>query len=55
MMKLFKKKSPVEKLNQKYAKLMKEAHQLSSVDRRKSDAKVSEAEAVLNQIKELEG
>lgn len=52
---LFKKKSPKEKLNQKYVKLLKEAHQLSTVDRRKSDEKVAEAEAVLNQLKELEG
>ena len=54
-MRLFKKKSPKEKLNEKYAKLLKEAHQLSTVDRRKSDEKVAEAEAVLNQLKELEG
>ena len=50
---LFKKKSPVEKLQEKYRKLLAEAHTLSQRDRRASDLKMAEAEAVAQQIEEL--
>ncbi len=40
---LFKKKSEVEKLEEKYAKLLEEAYALSKTDRSASDAKASEA------------
>ncbi|MDG1333711.1 MAG: Lacal_2735 family protein [Crocinitomicaceae bacterium] len=55
MFKLFKKKTELEKLNDQYAKLMKEAHALSTVDRKKSDEKVAESEKVLTRINELAG
>lgn len=50
---LFKKKSEVEKLQEKYKQLQKEAFELSKYDRAKSDAKVGEAEKVLDQINKL--
>lgn len=53
MFKLFKKKTPVEKLQLKYAKLMKEAFEISKSNRIKSDEKIAEAEKVLDQIKVL--
>ena len=50
---LFKKKSEVEVLQEKYAKLMEEAYKLSSQDRTKGDAKTAEAEEVLKKIEAL--
>ena len=50
---LFKKKSPVEKLNKKYQDLMAESHRLSTSDRTASDAKFAEAQEILRQIDEL--
>ncbi|MEN8927595.1 MAG: Lacal_2735 family protein [Flavobacteriales bacterium] len=50
---LFKKKSEADKLQQEYAKLMKEAFELSKSDRKKSDAKTAEAEEVLKKIEAL--
>ena len=44
---LFNKKSEKEKLQEKYAKLLKEAHSLSTTNRKLSDTKVFEAEAIL--------
>ena len=54
MFKLFKKKTELEKLNEKYKKLLLEAKNLSSSNRKASDAKTFEAEQVLDRIKELE-
>ncbi|WP_445382837.1 Lacal_2735 family protein [Robiginitalea sp. IMCC43444] len=51
---IFKKKTPLEKLQQRYEKLLKEAHKLSQVNRSKGDSKYAEAEALLNEIKQLE-
>ena len=51
---LFKKKSEVEKLQDKYKSLMKEWHALSSINRSESDKKYAEAEAVLIQIENLQ-
>ncbi|MEN2281641.1 Lacal_2735 family protein [Algoriphagus sp. SE2] len=51
---LFKKKSKIDLLNEKYQKLQKEAYQLSTVNRTESDKKQAEAEEVLNEIKSLE-
>lgn len=51
---LFKSKSEKEKLNDKYKKLMKEAHRLSHSDRTASDMKQAEAQEVLKKIEELE-
>ena len=47
---LFKKKSPVEKLEIKYQELLKEAYKLSTSNRSQSDAKTFEANEVLKQI-----
>jgi hypothetical protein len=50
---LFKKKSEKEILQNKYEKLMKEAHTLSTTNRKQSDNKVFEAEEVLKKWKHL--
>ena len=50
---LFKKKSEEEKLQDKYKKLMAEAHSLSQRDRRAGDQKMADAEEVMNQIEAL--
>lgn len=50
---LFKKKSEVEKLQQQYAKLQKEAFILSKTDRAASDAMVGKAEKVMQEIERL--
>lgn len=47
------KKSPQEKLAEKYKSLLKESFELSKIDRIKSDAKQAEAEEVLKQIEQL--
>jgi hypothetical protein len=47
-------KSPKEKLEKKYQKLMTKSHKLSHTDRTKSDKVRAEAEEVLDQIKEHE-
>jgi hypothetical protein len=51
---LFKKKSEIEVLQQKYEKLMEEAYKLSSVNRAESDKKVGEADLILKQIESLD-
>ncbi|MBT8313759.1 MAG: Lacal_2735 family protein [Maribacter sp.] len=50
---LFKKKSSKEKLQEQYAKLLKEAHTLSTSNRKLSDQKTFEAEEVMKQIEKL--
>jgi len=50
---LFKKKSELEKLQDKYSKLMKEWHALSSINRAESDKKYAEAEIIAKQIEKL--
>ena len=47
---IFKKKSEIEVLQQKYEKLMEEAYKLSTVNRAESDKKVGEADLILKQI-----
>ncbi|NHF61057.1 Lacal_2735 family protein [Flavobacteriaceae bacterium TP-CH-4] len=51
---LFKKKSEMEVLQDKYKKLMQQAHQLSTSNRKLSDDKVFEAEEIMKQIVKLE-
>ena len=51
---IFKKKSPKEKLQAQYKKLMSEAHKLSQVNRSAGDDKYAEAEEVLKKIEALE-
>ena len=50
---LFKKKTEAEKLQLEYANLMKEAFELSKINRTKSDEKTAEAEEVLSKIEAL--
>jgi hypothetical protein len=51
---LFKKKTEKEKLEDKYEKLLGEAHKLSTVNRTASDAKAAEADAILKRIEALD-
>jgi len=53
MLGLFKKKTEAEKLNKKYDKLMQEGYELSTINRKASDAKYAEADQVLKQIENL--
>jgi len=53
MLKIFKRKSELEKLNEQYTKLREEAFQLSTKDRKASDAKIVESEAIMERINEL--
>lgn len=50
MFNLFKKKSELENLQDKYKKLLAEAHSLSQRDRKSGDQKMVEAEEVAKQI-----
>jgi hypothetical protein len=50
---LFKKKSEKDKLYEKYQKLTKDAHSLSSTNRKLSDQKVYEAEEIMKKIEKL--
>ena len=50
---LFKKKTEIEKLQDKYQKLMKEAFELSKINRTESDNKYAEADEVQKQIDAL--
>ena len=50
---IFKKKSEKEKLQEKYAKLLREAHALSTTNRKLSDDKTYEAEQVMKEIEQL--
>jgi len=50
---IFKKKSPKEKLQKQYSNLLREAHQLSTTNRKLSDQKVFEAEQVMKQLEQL--
>ena len=51
--KIFKRKSQVDKLNDKYDLLMKEAYKLSKINRTESDKKYLEADNVLSEIELL--
>ncbi|MBP1840617.1 Lacal_2735 family protein [Formosa algae] len=50
---LFKKKSEKEKLQAQYEKLLKEAHSLSTTNRKLSDDKVFEADEIMKKIEKL--
>lgn len=50
---LFKKKTELEKLQEKYKKLLSESHSLSQRDRKAGDMKMAEAEEVAKKIDEL--
>ncbi|MFT7298371.1 MAG: hypothetical protein ACI9WO_001182 [Sphingobacteriales bacterium] len=51
---LFKKKSTLDKLQEKYQKLLKEAYNLSTSNRKLSDGKTAEAHEILKQIEDLQ-
>jgi len=51
---LFKKKSKTEQLNNKYKKLLKEAYVLSTTNRKQSDLKYAEADAIQKEIEKLQ-
>ena len=50
---LFKKKSAKEKLQDRYAALLQEAHSLSTTNRKMSDQKTFEAEEVMKKLEKL--
>jgi len=50
---IFKSKSERDKLQQRYEKLMTEAHKLSQTNRKAGDAKYQEAEQVMLQLEKL--
>jgi hypothetical protein len=54
MLGLFRKKTEAEKLNRKYDKLMQEGYELSTTNRKASDAKYAEAGHIMKQIEKLE-
>lgn len=54
MFSLFKKKSKLEILQEKYAKLMSESHKLSTTNRSESDRKFAEAESLIQEMERLE-
>ncbi len=54
MIKLFGKRSETEKLQKKYQKLMKEAFELSKVNRKASDQKYAEADKLMDKISAIE-
>jgi hypothetical protein len=54
MLGIFKKRSKLDVLQKKYEKLMSEWHELSSIDRAKSDDKYAEAQNILMQIEILQ-
>lgn len=53
MFSFLKSKSPVEKLQAQYEKLMAEAHKLSTSNRSASDAKVKEANDIMDKMEAL--
>ncbi len=50
---IFKKKTEVERLQSKYEALLKEAFELSKINRSKSDQKTFEADEIYKQIETL--
>ncbi|WP_298925827.1 Lacal_2735 family protein [uncultured Allomuricauda sp.] len=50
---LFKKRTEKEKLQEQYAKLLREAHGFSTSNRKLSDQKTFEAEEIMKQIDQL--
>ncbi|NKI32068.1 Lacal_2735 family protein [Croceivirga thetidis] len=50
---LFKKKTEIEKLQEQYQKLMKEAFDLSKINRSASDEKYAEADKIQKKIESL--
>ena len=53
MFRLFKKKTELERLTERYNKLMKEAFELSKINRTHSDRKYAEADAIQKRMETL--
>ena len=53
MFSFFRKKSELDRLNEQYTQLLEESFKLSTTDRRASDVKRAEAEALVPRIEEL--
>ena len=53
MFNFFRKKSEIEKLESNFKKLMKEWHELSSINRKLSDEKYAIAQALIPKIEQL--
>lgn len=53
MFSFFKRTSQLEKLEKEYKKILKEAFELSTINRTKSDEKTYEAEQIAIKIKQL--
>ncbi len=54
MMGLFRRKSKREKLEDKYEKLLKQAHQMSTVNRTKSDELMAQAEEINKELAQMD-
>jgi hypothetical protein len=52
-MSLFRKKSPIEKLTKKHKSLLEEAYKLSTINRKKSDELMYEADLIAKEIEIL--
>jgi hypothetical protein len=50
---IFKSKTPIEKLEEKYKKKLNEAFELSKINRTASDAKYAEANKIIDEIESL--
>ena len=50
---IFKSKTPIEKLEEKYKKTLNEALEFSKINRTASDAKYAEANRIINEIESL--
>lgn len=50
---IFRKKSKIEVLEEKYQNLLKESYKLSTINRKASDAKAVEADQVIKEIEHL--
>ena len=50
---LFKKKDPKAEIMERYKALLAESHRLSTIDRKASDLKRAEAEAVIAELDQL--
>ena len=54
MLGMFRKKTEADKLHKKYERLLKEAYDLSTVNRKESDSKYAEADRILSEIEALD-
>jgi hypothetical protein len=51
---IFRKKTEADRLRKRYQRLMEEAYRISRTDRKASDKKYAEADAVMQRIYDLE-